>query len=57
MRVIGWWSLGQWIVGVIGVIRFQTRYGLYGLKYHIVEISRDVTPADERKVESRAVFC
>ena len=39
---------GQWIVGVI---RFQKMYGLYGLKHHIVEISGDVTESgrtDER---------
>ena len=35
-------SVGQWIVGVIS---FQKKYGLYGLKHHIVEISDDVTDA------------
>ena len=40
--VMGEWSVGQWIVGVIS---FQKMYGLYGLKHHIVEISGDVTDA------------
>ena len=39
MWVMGEWSVGQWIVGVIS---FQKMYGFYGLKYHIVDISRDV---------------
>ena len=39
---MGEWSLGQWIVGVKS---FQKRYGLYGLKHLIVEISGDVTDA------------
>ena len=42
MWVMGEWSVGQWIVGVIS---FQKMYGLYGLKHHIVEISGDVTDA------------
>ena len=37
--VMGEWPVGQWIVGVIS---FQKMYGFYGLKYHIVDISRDV---------------
>ena len=41
--MIGEWSAGQWIVGVIS---FQKMYGLYGLKHHIVEISGDVTDPD-----------
>ena len=41
--VMGEWSLGQWIVGVI---IFKKIYGLYGLKHHIVEICGDVTDAD-----------
>ena len=40
--VMGEWSVGQWIVGVIS---FQKMYGLYGLKHHIVEKSGDVTNA------------
>ena len=40
--MMGEWSAGQWIVGVIS---FQKMYGLYGLKHHIVEISGDVTDA------------
>ena len=36
MWVMGEWSVGQWIVGVIS---FQKMYGLYGLKHHIVEMS------------------
>ena len=35
MWVMGEWSVGQWIVGVIG---FQNMYGLYGLKHQIVEM-------------------
>ena len=46
MWVMGEWSVGQWIVGVM---RFQKMYGLYGLKYHIVEISGDVTDAGRDK--------
>ena len=41
--VMGEWSVGQWIVGVIS---FQKMYGLYGLKHHIVEKSGDVTDPD-----------
>ena len=43
MWVMGEWSVGQWIVGVIS---FQKMYGLYGLKHHIVEKSGDVTDPD-----------
>ena len=43
--IIGHWSLGQWIVGVIS---FQKMYGLYGLKHYTVEISGDVTDPDEQ---------
>ena len=43
--VMGEWSVGQWIVGVIS---FQKMYGLYGLKHHIVEISGDVTDPDKQ---------
>ena len=35
MWMMGEWSVGHWIVGVIS---FQKMYGLYGLKHHIVEI-------------------
>ena len=45
MWVMGEWSVGQWIVGVIS---FQKMYGLYGLKHHIVEKSGDVTDPDEQ---------
>ena len=48
MWVMGEWSVGQWIVGVIS---FQKMYGLYGLKHHIVEISGDVTDPDGRTDE------
>ena len=41
-NVMGEWSVGQWIVGVMS---FQKMYGFYGLKHHIVEISGDVTDA------------
>ena len=40
MRVMFEWSVGQWIVGVLS---FQKMFGWYGIKHHIVEISRDVT--------------
>ena len=46
MWVMGEWSVGQWIVGVIS---FQKMYGLYGLKHHIVEIRGDVTMRDGRR--------
>ena len=35
MCVMGEWSVGQWIVGVIN---FKKIYGLYGLKHYIVEM-------------------
>ena len=37
---MGEWSMGQWVVDVIG---FEKIFGLYDLKHHIVERSRDVT--------------
>ena len=43
--MMGECSVGQWIVGVI---RFQKIFGLYGLKGHIVEIRWDVTLEDGR---------
>ena len=45
MRVMGEWSVGQWIVDAMS---FQKRYGLYGLKHHTVEISGDVTDAGQQ---------
>ena len=48
MWVMGEWSVGQWIVGVIS---FQKMYGLYGLKHHIVEISGDVTDPEKQTNE------
>ena len=36
------WSVGRWIAGVMSFLKM---YGLYGLKYYIVEISEDVTNA------------
>ena len=45
MWVMGEWSVGQWIVGVIS---FKKIYGLYGLKHHIVEKSGDVTDAGQQ---------
>ena len=48
MCVMGEWSVGQWILGVIS---FKKIYGLYGLKHHIVEISGDVTDPDGRTNE------
>ena len=37
MWVMGEWSVGQWIVGVM---RFQKMYGLYGLKHHVTDAGR-----------------
>ena len=55
MWVMGEWSVGQWIVGVMS---FQKMYGLYGLKHHIVEKSGVVTDAGrtgrDRTSEERA---
>ena len=42
MWVMGEWSVGQWIVGVIS---FQKMYGLYGLKHHIVLICETLSLA------------
>ena len=43
------WVMGEWAVGywIVGVTSFHKIYGMYGLKYHIVEISRDVTKAGQ----------
>ena len=41
--MMGEWSVSQWI---LGVIRFQKIFVLYGLKHHIVEKSGDVTDPD-----------
>ena len=53
------WVMGEWSVGqcILGVMSFQKMYGLYGLKHHIVEISGDVTDAgrDGRTSEYRAI--
>ena len=49
---MGEWKVGQWIVGVI---RFQKIFGLYGLKGNRVEKRWDVTFVDgQRKCEDRA---
>ena len=42
------WVMGEWSVGqcILGVMSFQKMYGLYGLKHHIVEKSGDVTDPD-----------
>ena len=50
MWVMGEWSVGQWIVGVIS---FKKMYGLYGLKHYTVEISEDVTDPDERTTKQQ----
>ena len=50
MCVMGEWSVGQWIVGVIS---FKKMCGLYGLKL-IVEICGDVTDADGRTNKQQA---
>ena len=44
--MMGEWSVGQWIVGVIS---FQKIFGLCGLKGHIVEIRWDVTLVHGRR--------
>ena len=49
--MMGEWSVGQWIMGVIS---FQKIFGLYGLKCHIGEKRRGVTLVDGRKCEDRA---
>jgi hypothetical protein len=51
--VMGEWSVGQWIVGVIS---FQKMYGLYGLKHHIVEISGDVTDAGRTNEQTTSEY-
>ena len=43
MWVMGEWSVGQWIVGVISL---QKIFGLCGLRGHKVEIRWDVTIVD-----------
>ena len=50
MWVMGEWSVGQWIVGVLS---FQRMYGLYGLKHYTVEISGDVTDPDGQTNEQQ----
>ena len=45
---MGEWSVSQWI---LGVMRFQKIFVLYGLKHHIVEISGDVTDPDKQTNE------
>ena len=50
MWVMGEWSVGQWIVGIIS---FQKMYGLYGLKHHIVEISGDVPIPDNQPTNNK----
>ena len=42
MWVMGEWSVGQWIVGVISL---QKMYGLYGLKSIYIGINAHVTDA------------
>ena len=46
MCVMGEWSVGQWIVGVIS---FQKMFGLYGLERHIVEKRWGVTLVHGRR--------
>lgn len=50
MWVMGEWSVGQWIVGVIS---FQKMYGLYGLKSIYIGINAHVTIRNERTIEDR----
>ena len=49
--MMGEWSVGQWIVGVMS---FQKMHGLFGLKHHTVEISGDVTNAGQPERKDRA---
>ena len=52
MWVMGEWSVGQWIVGVIS---FQKMYGLYGLKSIYIGINAHVTDAGRQTTsEDRA---
>ena len=44
MWVMGEWSVGQWIVGVISL---QKMYGLYGLKSIYIGINAHVTDAGQ----------
>ena len=49
------WVMGEWSVGqlILGVMSFQKMYGLYGLIHHIVEISGDVTDAGRTNNKGR----
>ena len=49
--VMGEWSVGQWIVGVISL---QKMYGLYGLKSIYIGINAHVTDAGQTTSEDRA---
>ena len=52
MWVMGEWSVGQWIVGVISL---QKMYGLYGLKSIYIGINAHVTDAGRQTTsEDRA---
>ena len=46
--VMGEWSVGQLIVGVIHEL--SENVGLHGLTHHIVEISGDVTEAGQQTI-------
>ena len=46
MWVMGEWSVGQWIVGVIS---FQKMYGLYGLKHHNGDVTHPERATNERQ--------
>ena len=41
--MMGEWSEGQWIVDVMSFQKMYGLHGLYGQKYHKMEISGDVT--------------
>ena len=52
MWVMGEWSVGQWI---LGVMRFQKIFGLYGLKSIYIGINAHVTDAGRQTTsEDRA---
>ena len=41
--VRGEWAVGHWIVGILS---FQKIYGLYGLKYHTVDLLSCIVDPD-----------
>ena len=53
MWVMGEWSVGQWIVGVIS---FQKMYGLYGLKSIYIGINAHVTDAGQTNKQTTSEY-